>query len=89
MLSVNRVLGPKTLCWKEDIKVLRRDILLYASSFPSGSERDQHRQIALSPRRLFRSQNGSTHAHWTADASDIFFPSSFANSRRAPELPKM
>jgi hypothetical protein len=32
---------------------LRRNILLYARSFPPGYERNQHRQIALSLCRLF------------------------------------
>ncbi len=40
----------------EDLKVLRRDSLLYAKSFPPGPERNQHRQIALSLRRLLRNQ---------------------------------
>jgi len=33
----------------------RRNILRYARSFPPGPERNQHRQIALSLRALFRS----------------------------------
>jgi hypothetical protein len=32
----------------------RRNILRYARSFPPGPERNQHRQIALSLRTLFR-----------------------------------
>jgi hypothetical protein len=32
----------------------RRNILRYARLFPPGPQRDQHRQIALSLRRLFR-----------------------------------
>jgi hypothetical protein len=32
----------------------RRDILRYALSFPPGPERNQHRQIALSLRVLFK-----------------------------------
>jgi hypothetical protein len=32
----------------------RRNILRYARSFPPGPERNQHRQIALSLRALFR-----------------------------------
>jgi hypothetical protein len=35
---------------------LRRNVLRYARSFPPGAERNQHRQIALSLRRLFRNQ---------------------------------
>jgi hypothetical protein len=34
----------------------RRDILRYARSFSPGSERNQHRQIALSLRRLFKDE---------------------------------
>jgi hypothetical protein len=34
----------------------RRNILRYARSFPPGSERNQHRQIALSLRALFRNK---------------------------------
>jgi hypothetical protein len=32
----------------------RRNILRYARSFPPGPERNQHRQVALSLRRLFK-----------------------------------
>jgi hypothetical protein len=35
----------------------RRDILRYARSFPPGPERNQHRQIALSLRALFRNRD--------------------------------
>lgn len=38
-----------------DLWVIRRGVLLYARSFPPGPERDQHRQIALAVRRLFKS----------------------------------
>jgi hypothetical protein len=38
---------------KAELIELRRNILLYARSFPPGFERNQHRQIALSLRRLF------------------------------------
>jgi hypothetical protein len=34
----------------------RRNILRYARSFPPGPERNQHRQIALSLRTLFRNK---------------------------------
>jgi hypothetical protein len=34
----------------------RRNILRYARVFPPGSERNQHRQIALSLRALFKNQ---------------------------------
>lgn len=35
----------------------RRNILRYARSFPPGSERNQHRQIARSLRALFRNRD--------------------------------
>jgi hypothetical protein len=35
---------------------LRRNILRYARSFPPGPERNQHRQIALSLRGLFKNR---------------------------------
>jgi hypothetical protein len=35
---------------------LRRSILRYARSFPPGPERNQHRQVASSLRRLFRDE---------------------------------
>jgi hypothetical protein len=35
----------------------RRSILLYARSFPPGTERNRHRQIALSLRGLFRNED--------------------------------
>jgi hypothetical protein len=34
----------------------RRNILRYARAFPPGSERNQHRQIALSLRALFKNE---------------------------------
>jgi hypothetical protein len=34
----------------------RRNILRYARSFPPGSERNQHRQVALSLRALFKNK---------------------------------
>jgi hypothetical protein len=38
---------------KAELIELRRNILLYARSFPPGFERNQHRQVARSLRRLF------------------------------------
>jgi hypothetical protein len=35
----------------------RRNILRYARSFPPGPERNQHRQIALSLRALFKTKD--------------------------------
>jgi hypothetical protein len=34
----------------------RRNILRYARAFPPGSERNQHRQVALSLRALFKNE---------------------------------
>jgi hypothetical protein len=34
----------------------RRNILRYARSFPPGPQRDQHRQVALSLRPLFKNR---------------------------------
>jgi hypothetical protein len=34
----------------------RRNILRYARAFPPGSERNQHRQVALSLRALFKNK---------------------------------
>jgi hypothetical protein len=41
---------------KAELIELRRNILLYARTFPPGFERNQHRQIALSLCRLFNNQ---------------------------------
>jgi hypothetical protein len=38
---------------RAELVELRRNILLYARSFPPGHQRNQHRQIALSLCRLF------------------------------------
>ena len=35
---------------------MRRNVLRYARMFPPGGERNQHRQIALSLRALFRNK---------------------------------
>jgi hypothetical protein len=57
MPSANRIPVPEPLYWMDDLRVLRRDIQLYAKSFPPGSERNQQRQIALSLRRLSKNKN--------------------------------
>jgi hypothetical protein len=44
----------------------RRNILRYARSFPSGPERNQHRQVALSLRALFKNR-GWREAHVLKD----------------------
>jgi hypothetical protein len=56
MPSANRIPGPEPLYWLDDLKALRRDILLHAGSFPPGPERNQQRQIALSLRSLFKNR---------------------------------
>jgi hypothetical protein len=47
---------------KAELIELRRNVLLYARSFPPGFERNQHRQIALSLCRLFHNTEW-LHAH--------------------------
>ncbi len=56
MPSANRIPELEPLHSMADLKALRHDILVYARSFPPGSERNQHRQVALSLRRLFKDQ---------------------------------
>jgi hypothetical protein len=40
----------------DELAELRRTMLRYARSFPPGAERNQHLQIAVSLRRLFRNE---------------------------------
>jgi len=47
---------------KAELMEYRRNILRYARSFPTGPERNQHRQVALSLRALFRNRE-SLEAH--------------------------
>jgi hypothetical protein len=57
MPSVARALAQEPpLFSKADLIEYRRNILRYARSFPPGPERNQHRQIALSLRTLFRNR---------------------------------
>jgi hypothetical protein len=57
MPSVARELRLKhPLYTTDDLWAIRRGVLLYARSFPLGPERKQHRQIALSVRRLFKNE---------------------------------
>jgi hypothetical protein len=57
MPSVARELPLQTpLYSRAELVEHRRNILRYARSFPPGPERNQHRQIALSLRALFRSK---------------------------------
>lgn len=46
----------RPLYTKAELVEYRRNILRYARSFPPGPERNQHRQIALSLRALFRNR---------------------------------
>jgi hypothetical protein len=41
---------------KAELIDLRRTMLLYARFFPPGHERNQHRQVALSLRRLYENK---------------------------------
>jgi hypothetical protein len=44
------------LCTLDELSELRRDTLRYARSFPSGDERNLHRQLAVSLRTLFKGE---------------------------------
>ena len=58
MPSVARALAQDSpLYSKAELIEHRRNILRYARSFPPGPERNQHRQIALSLRALFRNRS--------------------------------
>jgi hypothetical protein len=41
----------------DELRVMRRERLLYARMYPPGPQRNQHRQAALSLRRLFRNND--------------------------------
>jgi hypothetical protein len=57
MSSVARELPPdQPLYSKAELVEHRRNILRYARSFPPGPQRNQHRQIALSLRALFKNR---------------------------------
>ena len=57
MPSVARELPPdRPLYSKADLIEHRRNILRYARSFPPGSERNQHRQVALLFRALLKNK---------------------------------
>jgi hypothetical protein len=58
MASANRKPEPEPEVRREMAYyiALRRDVLRYARTFPPGPERNQHRQIALSLRALFRNR---------------------------------
>jgi hypothetical protein len=40
----------------DELRVMRREMLLSARMYPAGPQRNQHRQNALSLRRLFRNK---------------------------------
>ena len=54
MTTVDPLVAP--LYSLDELTDLRRTMLRYARSFPSGSQRNQHRQVAVSLRRLFRNE---------------------------------
>jgi hypothetical protein len=56
MPSVDRMPVPEPLYTMDELMETRRNILRYARSFPPGYERNQHRQIAMSLRRLFHNR---------------------------------
>jgi hypothetical protein len=57
MPSVARTLAPDHPRYSNaGLVEYRRNILRYARSFPPGSERNQHRQVALSLRALFKNK---------------------------------
>jgi hypothetical protein len=41
----------------DELRVIRREMLLYARMHPPGPQRNQHRQTALSLRTLFRNKD--------------------------------
>jgi hypothetical protein len=57
MPSVARKSAPNHPLYSQaELLELRRNILRYARAFPPGPERNQHRQVALSLRALFRNR---------------------------------
>jgi hypothetical protein len=57
MPSVARTSAPDRPLYSEaELLEHRRNILRYARAFPPGPERNQHRQVALSLRALFRNR---------------------------------
>ena len=64
MPSVARVLPvDQTLYSKAELFEHRRNILRHARSFPPGSERNHHRQVALLFRALFKNTKDSLDAY--------------------------
>jgi hypothetical protein len=56
MPSAQVKIEPSALYSIEELRLLRADIVQYARMFPPGAKRNEHRQIALSLRRLFKNQ---------------------------------
>jgi hypothetical protein len=56
MPSPNRAPEPDTRREMAYFVEIRRNLLRYARTFAPGAKRNQHRQIALSLRRLFRNK---------------------------------
>jgi hypothetical protein len=54
MSSIERLSAKQRFYTSQELHDLRRNVVRFARSFPPGSERNQHRQIALSLRALFR-----------------------------------
>ena len=54
MSAIEHLPDLEQLYTSEELHHLRRAVLRFARTFPPGSERNQHRQIALSLRSLFR-----------------------------------
>ncbi len=52
MPSIDRMPIPEPRYTLDELLETRRGILRFARSFPPGDERNQHRQIAMSLRRL-------------------------------------
>ena len=56
MLDTGRAPMPAHLYSNSELFELRRSTLRFARAFPPGPERNQHRQIALSLRALFKNE---------------------------------
>jgi hypothetical protein len=70
MPSVARALVQhRPLYSKAELIEHRRNILRYARAFPPGPERNQHRQIALSLRALFKNRKWLD-AHTLSDSAE-------------------
>lgn len=54
MSSIERLSAKRRFYTSLELHDLRRNVVRFARSFPAGPERNQHRQIALSLRALFR-----------------------------------